>query len=288
MTTVQAEKPKASKATRTVPHVEIRTVTPEEAGDWLKQNVDNYRIVRAERVGEYAAVMKAGGWILDGSAIVFDTRGHLKQGQHRLLACVTANVPFETVVVWNVEPDADLVMDTNLRRTLSDALRRRGEKAVHELASTIAFWVAYTNDQVGHRKPVSFSESLEMLEAEPELRNAVKISQRVRAKVGGSGSALAVAWMAIHKVDEEGAEEFFGRLADGAGLTTDDPIYRLRERIVADKRGVNAMFREEFLALIIKAYNAWRVGRKVRGLTWRYRQGEAFPRPQANDEGDDE
>jgi hypothetical protein len=65
------------------------------------------------------------------------------------------------------------------------------------------------------------------------------------------------------------AERFFEELAHGVNLSSDNPVYALRERLLADRRGKAKLPPLEIIALFFKAWIAYRVGRPVRKLFWR-------------------
>ena len=83
------------------------TVTPELAQQWLGDNW-KHRPIDPKRAAKFAARLEAGEWRLNGKTIVFDPNGRLLGGQHRLTACAETGVPFTTVVVWGVQPEAVL------------------------------------------------------------------------------------------------------------------------------------------------------------------------------------
>lgn len=96
-------------------------VTPEIAEDFLSRNTHN-RPVRAAHVAELAHDMRLGRWRLTHQGIAFDVHGRLADGQHRLLAVVMAGVAVRMLVTTMVEPEACGVIDTNAKRTATDAL----------------------------------------------------------------------------------------------------------------------------------------------------------------------
>jgi hypothetical protein len=96
-------------------------ITPDLAEELLKTN-DNIRNVKKGVVGRYAADMMLGRWRVTGETIIFDKKGRLKNGQHRLRSCILSGVPFTTWVVVGVDPDVILDIDAGAKRTLADFL----------------------------------------------------------------------------------------------------------------------------------------------------------------------
>lgn len=84
-------------------YVRLVRVQPEQAAKWLSFN-GHHRKVKQKDVDKYSARMSAGSWMVNGKTIVLDREGRLIGGQHRLHACVKSGVPFDTLVVWGVNP----------------------------------------------------------------------------------------------------------------------------------------------------------------------------------------
>jgi hypothetical protein len=66
-------------------------------------------------------------------------------------------------------------------------------------------------------------------------------------------------------------------LATGENLTKGNPIYALRSLLEKDRMAIRRFGQTYRLAVIIKAWNAYRDGREVKSLRWT--QGGANPEP---------
>lgn len=84
-------------------YVRVVNVTPKRAKAWLGNN-GHHRKVKKATVARYAERIEQGAWLLNGKTIVLDRNGRLIGGQHRLHACVKSGKPFQTLVVWGVDP----------------------------------------------------------------------------------------------------------------------------------------------------------------------------------------
>lgn len=256
----------------------VEDITPELACDWLARNTNN-RPLREKHVRQLARQIEDGEWILNGESIKFNSRNELQDGQHRLAAIVMADKTVRSLVVYHAPVTAFETIDTGKRRTLADALALKGEVSCHDLGAAIGLHWKYTHRDFSNGTVVSTHTLLLHFEQHPGLRNAVKVGAGF-GKIGITGSAAAVAWYAFQEIDPEYAEIFFAQLKKGTDLKDDDPLYRLRERALHNKNARLKMSTHEMLALIIKAWNLWRVGTPCKVLMWRYRLGEAFPDPQ--------
>lgn len=107
-------------------------VTPQIAEEWLTHNTDN-RNVRAKRVDQYARDMSNGRWEKDSpNPIVFGENGLLKDGQHRLMALIKANVSLNFLVCW--VSDEVRNFDTGATRSVADYIKM---KSGSNLSSTL-------------------------------------------------------------------------------------------------------------------------------------------------------
>ena len=56
-------------------------------------------------------------WSLTGETIKFGTDGLLKDGQHRLYACIRANTPFDTHAIFGINPETFQHIDVGKKLT---------------------------------------------------------------------------------------------------------------------------------------------------------------------------
>ena len=104
-----------------VPQSAIVTITPAIAKQLLATSPGN-RTIRPHYVRVLAAAMKRGHWLVTSQGIGIDNRGQLRDAHHRLNACVLADTPFESSVVWGLSQDAYQVTDRGLARSYQDIL----------------------------------------------------------------------------------------------------------------------------------------------------------------------
>lgn len=261
--------------------VQVEIITPAVAEQMLKANVHN-RDVRKRHVSMLAAAMQRGEWVENGDSIKFSKDGTLLDGQHRLMAVVESGIPITAPVVRDLEGNAQLTMDTGAKRKFADALKLQGETNTNTLAGALAILWHYEAGSLRNKVTApSYAQLLQLLEKNPDIRESVKVGQRLGSILRFSPSTLTVAHWVLLQLDTEDAEFFFARLEDGVNLDEDDAIRRLRESIFQ-----NAVARAKFnqlymFALLIKAWNAYREGRPVKVLRWRIggAHPEDFPTP---------
>lgn len=101
--------------------IECKTVRiyPEDAERLYGKSKGN-RTINRSRVTEYANLMASGKWELNGESIILDENGDVSDGHHRLLACIKANTPFDTILITGVPRKTWTTIDQGKSRSMGD------------------------------------------------------------------------------------------------------------------------------------------------------------------------
>lgn len=271
-------------------------VTPDQAATWLATNSANRRL-RKDAYLLYARYMETGRWLFTGDPIVIDRDGILRQGQHRLMGCVAANVPFRTAVLRGADPGIATFLDTGVPRSLQDLFTIDGFKDAAPLAGAVRVIVAYrigalTNAlrnqrQLDRRVLEEFaSANLDALDI------AVQNGIRVYRSIGGSRPAWIASAFEMSTLDPAMSDDFIAGVAEGANLADGDPRLLLRNLIVNRAARRNPLRLPEVLFTCARTWNLFISGAKV-GAVKGWKQGQKpvrFERldhtPTMIDEGD--
>lgn len=263
-------------------NVELIDVTPELAREWLGFNTHN-RKLRERAVNAYAGDMRDGAWRWNGETIKFASDGALLDGQHRLAAIALAEITLPMLVVRGLPNETQETIDGGAKRTFADVLALRGESNTSALAAitrSVMLWETGVRRSAGARATTN-AQLLKTLEKYAWLRDVARDSCQVSRDCGLPPSIVGLCWWLFQQLDDEDAEFFFRRLADGQNLAEANPIYELRRTIRASQTVRGERSATFLTAITIKAWNAYRDGAKVRVLT--YRPGganpERFPEP---------
>jgi hypothetical protein len=258
-------------------------VTPAIAAEMLRMNVGN-RKVDTRKVSKYAQLISDGKWKDNGQTIGFDDELRLMNGQHRLMACIEAGIPFKTRIAWGVDPNSFDTIDVGKARSTGQVLLLAGEKNTLQLSSVLRMVI---REEMGYEDVTSqgkkdYVESIDIVEAlrrHPEARASVDrcVSQKGLSAI----MPVSVSGYLHYRVFASCAskiEEFLNRLSDGIDLSKTSPMRLLRERMLqyrgdASRRPTQAMT----LALTVKAWNAHSRGLPMQLLRW-MPEGEPFPK----------
>lgn len=260
--------------------ITIEEITPQVAAKMLEGNRDN-RPVAKTRVATYAHDIERGRWRLTGDPIKVNG-SDLIDGQHRLLACLMADKPFTTAVARGVSLAAHAAIDTGMTRTLAHELRWQSEKHYAVLASAINLGWQYDNETTG-KVVASRADHLAWLAANGSVRESIAACMAMRTKVPGlhATSFCVTHFLITREHTRDLADRFAENVAAGTDYADGDPALALRTyaATVAASR-LTRPSGLEWLAVTIKAANAWIEGRPVKTLRWRRvgQSREQFPR----------
>ena len=246
----------------------VEQIYPETAELYLA-NMDNPRKLRDMVVDRYARDMANGAWHVGTSAISFDADGVLRDGQHRLTACVKAGVPFETVVYRGIGEGA--------------VLKSRGVANANNVQSAVVLgwrWDQGLFREGGMRYTPTYSELEDWLALNETMIDRVHDAARLRGAIGCVVAPMAAFLHRAYAIDSEATALAVDLLHSGDVPPT-DPLRKLRDRSMMSvgKRRGGALNQIVELAVCDKAWNAWVQGRTIQLLSWRRGPSirESFP-----------
>lgn len=267
--------------------VKKMTVTPEMAQKWLESNYDKQRPLNKKSVNRYANIMREGRWMVNCDAVGFDTEGRVINGQHRLHAIIASGVEVEMLVVTGLDSNVFEVQDNGAGRTAGQVLAVEGVKHYNATAAVVRRLIITTKAGKfgtatftgGQPFPVEHYMVREVANTYPSLIETMDFV--INSKVGKVTNVTMVGllhFLYCHLYGNEVAT-FVERLANGVGLTQNDPIYHLRERLVRSKASKTPLRREEEFALLVLALNAHCKRRTLKVLKWSPGANQPYPQP---------
>lgn len=258
--------------------VEVMTVTPEVAAQWLEQNIGN-RKHRSRVVDQYARDMSAGNWKLTGDSIKRNG-SRILDGQHRLMACVKAGVAFQTVVATGVEDGAHVAIDAGAKRTMADELRWQGVGDPATTAAIITLLWRWRQGVLLNPTQPTKAETLALWQSTASVGEAVNAARRLYGATRIPTTSTGAVYIEVAAYDETIAGEWIEYLTRGTAYVEGDPALALRNYAVR-VRATRAIrpTQVEWLAVTIKSFNAWVNGTPMKMAKWARlgRNRETFP-----------
>jgi hypothetical protein len=203
---------------------DVRKITPEEATDLLDTNLKN-RPISDRRVKLYAEEMKAGRWKVNHQGLAFGQDGILHDGQHRLWAVITADVPVEFMVTRGQPEEVRVTIDKGKARHVGDELTMfEGIKEGRRLF-TLCRGVSAILDGVDIESQGAALDLYHRFQA--DFDHALvnwPYRKRSMAALAPVSSALVFAW----RTAPDRVDSFWQGLHSGEGLEAGSPILTLR------------------------------------------------------------
>jgi hypothetical protein len=250
------------------PTVSIVEVTPALAREWLGRNTHN-RNIRPTGVAALVRDMRAGRYLLTGQGITFDRNGVLIDGQHRLNAIIEADVTVPLVVLRGADPDAQMAIDVNKKRTYPDHLALAGRTNATTRAAILRramLWERGIFVNQGGAFTPTYAELDAFESTRPLINSAVEFAMHLRRELGMPPSIGGVAFYVFAGIDYDAAVDFLGRVADGENISRTHPAYAFRSRFTKEQAQGGRIPESELLALLIRAWNAYRTGSELTKL----------------------
>jgi len=258
---------------------ELKTITPDLARKWLDAVPDFQRKLDRRQVDKIKIAIQRNEWRLNGAAIVFNERGDLIDGQHRLTAIAESSRPVQSLVVTGISKD-ELTF-----ATLGDTKPRQAADFLHvthsfSVAAALRFiWFIENKGFPDGRRSGTSDKS------NPPVTELVKLGRQyanilndmvqplnAASQVTGLGAfILALMWYFTYrrpKTEVQLAAEFFARVGDGVGLALHHPAYQLRRRMLDRSSGIAVIPVHIRRGMLIKALNYHLDGKACDRIVW--------------------
>ena len=264
--------------------VEVVTITPELAEDFLKMNTHNRR-KDEDTINTYASAMQRGKWILNGEPIIISNENVILDGQNRLCACVKAGVPFETLFVWGITPDAFKTIDIGKSRTAGDILYIDNIKNANIVAAAITKYLRLATGQAsdigdGEGGGIRLSrigrgkgEVYDFYKTRADICNRVgehigSLGQAGRMVMNGSVIGGYELFLILEKKHpEQTVFSFFEQLCTGKNVEN-NTILLLRDALIRHKLKQKILSGTQRRVYFAKTWNAFITGKELQRLNY--------------------
>jgi hypothetical protein len=263
------------------PIVTWETITPELAARLLETSPGN-RALRAPSVARWANKMSSGEFEANGETIKIDATGRLRDGHHRLSACVKSGSSIRSLVVRGLDPSVFATVDAGHARYAGDRLAMASEKNANVLAAALIWQRRY--EAAAEKMPSRGSCALRdddvfvALNKHPEMRTMATLAHQFPLL----RKLLTPSMLVFSLYNAPNSGEFWHTLENGLGTDAGSVVLLLRNRLLREAMTKAKLPEDENLALVIKAHNSWKTGARTKSLRWRTAESksgvEMFPR----------
>lgn len=261
-------------------------VTPSMAKDWLKTNQEN-RKQSPTNANHLTRQIQNGKWMFNGESIKFDEDGRLVDGQHRLIAVVTANKSIDTAVSFGISRSAFHTMDTGKNRSASDVLSAKNYKIPNVLAAVARQLLALEsgdkqllNENTIRRSRFDNEDILNYIVNNPDITNIVTEAfntwQKMTLKIVSS-SVFCTMYYLFYKRHTADARTFMESVALGTGLEQGSGVWALRHSLekMYNEREKRKYSHYHKCSVFARCWNAFRKKEVI--ISPRFRKVEEMP-----------
>lgn len=269
---------------------EIVDVSPEQALQWLSATPDYQRKIDEKQVSKLVMAIQANEWRLNGATIVFNERGDLIDGQHRLEAISKASKTVPCIIVTGVSKDEMTFA------SLGDVKSRKASDFIHTRNANVVAAVLrllwFTEKKLLYHGMKAKSAEYKTFPSSPPIPEIVRLAKKHATEIApmiepltdamrltktGAWVPFLMYYFTINRprTEAEKVAEFFMRVVDGVNLGQGSPILLLRKRL-AETDTLAQLPRRVKEALVLKALNFYLDGKTIERLVW-MPEKELFP-----------
>jgi len=246
------------------------TITPQIAEKLLEMSDKRHqRTINQQHVIFLAREMSKGNFSFNGDSIRQDQDGNIIDGQHRLAACVSSGIQFNTLFVKGLDTEQISTINTGQRNRSNADVLEIVKKKKYKYANQIAACVKLIRklelnhlNQNADKKVNAYTSSTDFLEFcdnHPEIFDFVEMEMRLYAngdKIIYPSLFLACKWH-LQKLNQKAANKFFQLLSDGIGLNVDHPVYKLRKKLISHNLKKSRLTMKDIILSIYRTWNAF-------------------------------
>jgi len=234
----------------------VFTITPAVARELLNEYNRGNRTRKPRSLQRYINDMKENRWYVTGDTVKFSDSMLLRDGQHRLMACVASNMPFVTHVIFGVDDRCFAFLDRGKNRSGDDALEIAGKVNTRRLSAAARWWRLIETERVKNRDTYEPSEILAVCDAHPQLEKFVAHGRQIERQYGEPCGLMAAIMYGWHRANPNLATEAITALGGGAISKRFSPFRKVLAEIQKTKANSQGRVHDVVrAALWVKAWN---------------------------------
>lgn len=241
------------------------TMTPRRAKQLLLLNTKNRKVSKG-LVAKYASDMRAGRWPYNGDPIRVSSTNVLLDGQHRLQACVDADVSFDCELIEGLPDDVGKTIDGGRKRSAADVLgilsgTSMTTTGIAASARQILNYCQGVNTFTSQSTPAI----VDLVDEYPQIAER-HIQGRAVEKIIPAAALGAVLFLGTRAATmDKRAAQFIDPIRHGEGMNIGDPRLALRNAFLTARAGRKnrGMSMPWSIVAITHAWNAFATGREL-------------------------
>jgi len=270
-------------------------VTPSLAKYWMENYNTHNRLLIECRYTTIAVDILDKRWQYNADPIRFGSNGQLLDGQHRLMACIECDMAIDTLVVFGLLPSTQDVIDINRPRSAGDMAHLHDISNANEACAIENMLLMHERFGI-NKQPAGFASvekergKIRIKWSRPtktEIVRSVQIRSHLQERISEirpwrQGRLLppriiGFCHYLFSEQDHALSVKFFEECILAENLKSSTPTHWMHTRLVENRSAKHRLLHVELIALIFKAWIAYRDKESIRFLRWSRGQGEEFP-----------
>jgi hypothetical protein len=241
-------------------------IGPEEAEFLLSFNPDN-RNLRPTKIAQFIRDMRHGRWHSNGESLVVASTGELNDGQHRLQAILQSKVPQKLMIAFGYPRESRYTVDSGAARSAGEHLHMAGMPYGSAMAAAARLVLSYeqaAGKGIGRISAISSLEVQERAKSDVLLQEVVTYCDKHRVPFIRT-ALVSSAFYILARIAPLEAKEYIDGILTGVNLTSSDPAYLARERLMrawTNKTNTGKRFTDmESMEILFRGWNFYATGK---------------------------
>jgi hypothetical protein len=243
----------------------------------ILDNCKYQRDLKQGIVEKYSKLMTDGEWRSDnGTTIIYDWDGNLRDGQHRLWGVVESGVTVEFDIIYNMDPEAIRTIDVGSKRSGGDTLvmelKRQGKTINHASAIANALRTVVAEVEYGNVYSDADLSNEDQWAAFQKYEDIVASAAFVYKKGNLANKTICTALHFIFRSTpayREMADSFFDKFVSGEDLESGSPILVCRNKFIGLRNQGKLVITKRYTkSCIIKCWELYKRNKSVKSISF--------------------
>lgn len=247
-------------------------LTPVLAAELLRQNPHN-RLISKPKLQHIIDDIREGRWMFNGEALLISEEGMLNDGQHRAEACIEADMPIDTFMIFGLSRESRLTIDQGAKRNAGHFLHMMGISYHNNRAAIGRLLLSYEKSN-GRSLDVSFVSPIEIVQRfafDEDMTDTCRFVSGTLAKHSKGFLQVALVGFCdytMRRYDDDITRDYLRSVVMGVNLELGSAANMVRNMFVYNER----LTRAEKVHILFRGFNllrtdAKRIPTKLRDVT---------------------
>jgi hypothetical protein len=208
----------------------VAIITPEVAARLLESHAGHNRSLNNKNMIAICNSMHR-KWHMNYESIKIDDTGVVRDGYHRLKACVETEVSFTTLIIFNIPAGYAALMDMGKSRSAGDHHAFSNESKGRARSVVVRNLISLI--QATYRITASDQEVHELSLMHPKISDSLDVVGRCPARIVSQANLATIHYLGVNYLRERKCvNEYVRIMKTGADVGSESPVLHAREYLI--------------------------------------------------------